>query len=147
MAGTARRGRDAQTQATTPLCSPSRYGFATGRLASRDASKTAQALGGRPRTAAPAATSVLTDENVARILVRQGYHAGWVGKFDLESKADFPEFYEGPDGFSQAPKPTKETLRHDKKVLKRYLARLGFADARRVYRGGVAAAERVHNPE
>ena len=93
--------------------------------------------------------------NVGRVLRDAGYATGWVGKFHLESKLDFPEFYSGADGFRETSKragleagPNATALfAHNERVLRRYLETLGFSWAKHVYPGNLAAPYASHNIE
>ena len=84
--------------------------------------------------------------NIGNVLREAGYTTGFVGKYHLTSKLDFPEFYKGKNGWIDIPKdasPGPETsaqFKHNERWMRRYLQTLGFSWAKNVY------PENIHNP-
>ncbi|MEO2048219.1 MAG: sulfatase/phosphatase domain-containing protein [Pirellulales bacterium] len=139
------------------MCTPSRYGFATGRFAGNSTSKLYNdACGGPNQQGHPSFNMALERDrmNVGNVLREAGYTTGWVGKLHMESKLDFPEFYEGQDGFREvARKGLQETAKtsalfaHNERVMRRYIEKLGFSWAKHVYSGNMQSPYSHHNPE
>ena len=91
--------------------------------------------------------------NVGNVLREAGYTTGFVGKFHLTSKLDFPEFYKGKEKWIDIPKnarPGAETsaqFKHNEQWSRRYLKALGFSWAKNVYPENTPSPYSVHNPE
>ncbi len=142
---------------SSAVCTPSRYGFATGRFAGNSTSKLYNdACGGPDQQGHPNFNMALERDrmNVGNVLREAGYTTGWVGKVHLESKLDFPEFYEGEDGFRDVStkelRDTPETsalFAHNERVMRRYVQTLGFSWAKHVYSGNLQRPYSHHNPE
>ena len=49
--------------------------------------------------------------NVGNVLREAGYTTGFVGKYHLTSKLDFPEFYKGKNGWIDIPKDASQALK------------------------------------
>ncbi|MEM9016768.1 MAG: sulfatase/phosphatase domain-containing protein, partial [Verrucomicrobiota bacterium] len=71
----------------------------------------------------------------------------------LKSKSDFPEFYQGKQGWIDIPKgakPGPETsaiFQHNEHLMRRYLEALGFSWAKNVYGENMNSPYSQHNPE
>ncbi|MCK4616718.1 MAG: sulfatase-like hydrolase/transferase, partial [Pirellulales bacterium] len=91
--------------------------------------------------------------NVGNVLREAGYTTGFVGKYHLTSKLDFPEFYKGKNGWIDIPKdasPSPETsdqFKHNERWMCRYLQTLGFSWAKNVYPENIHNPYSSHNPE
>jgi len=142
---------------SSAVCTPSRYGFATGRFAGNSTSKLYNdACGGPNQQGHPNFNMALERDrmNVGNVLREAGYTTGWVGKLHMESKLDFPEFYEGQDGFREVARKglqdTAETsalFAHNERAMRRYIEKLGFSWAKHVYSGNMKPPYSHHNPE
>ncbi len=141
---------------SSAVCTPSRYGWATGRYAGCSTSKRYDdACGGLNRQGDPNFNMALeTDRmNIGNVLREAGYATGWVGKFHLESELDFPQFFRGDDGFKKISKTapagpqTSALFVHNEQVLRRYIEQLGFSWAKHVYAGNLEPPYNHHNPE
>jgi arylsulfatase A-like enzyme len=141
---------------SSAVCTPSRYGWLTGRYAGASTSKLYdEACGGPDRQGFVNFNMALEPDrmNIARVLRDAGYATGFTGKFHLESPVDFPEFYSGPDGFRLVARnavespATSELFAHNERVARRYLENLGFTRARHIYRENMHPPFNHHNPE
>ena len=141
---------------SSSVCTPSRYGFLTGRFAGNSYSKLyIESVGGKRNQGLPNFNVALERDrmNVGNVLRKAGYTTGFVGKFHLTSKVDFPEFYRGKDGWIDIPKdasPSPETsarFRHNERWMRRYLESLGFSWAKNVYAENMHRPYSMHNPE
>ncbi len=145
-----------QAYVSSAVCTPSRYTFLTGRYAGNSTSKLYdQDCGGPGQQGRPNFNLALERDrmNVGHALQAAGYTTGFVGKLHLESAADFPEFYDGPDGFKPYPRDAvagseaTALFGHNERVLRRYVENLGFSWAKHVYPGNLEAPYAQHNPE
>ena len=141
---------------SSSVCTPSRYSFLTGRYAGNSHSKLyVEAVGGVENQGYPSFNVALERDrmNVGNVLREAGYTTGFVGKFHLTSKLDFPEFYKGKDGWIDIPKdarPGRETsarFKHNERLMRRYLETLGFSWAKNVYPENSHKPYAEHNPE
>jgi arylsulfatase A-like enzyme len=141
---------------SSSVCTPSRYSFLTGRFAGNSHSKLyAEAVGGKENQGLPNFNVALERDNmnVGNVLREAGYTTGFVGKYHLTSKLDFPEFYKGKDGWIDIPKdasPGAETsaqFKHNERWMRRYLQTLGFSWAKNVYPENIHSPYSSHNPE
>lgn len=141
---------------SSAVCTPSRYTFLTGRYAGNSTSRLYdEACGGPGRQGQPNFNMALERDrmNVGHALRAAGYTTGFVGKLHLESAVDFPEFYEGAEGFkpysrgADASPATSALFAHNERVLRRYIENLGFSWAKHVYPGNLEAPYAEHNPE
>ena len=141
---------------SSSVCTPSRYSFLTGRFAGNSYSKMyVEAVGGKKNQGLPNFNVALERDkmNVGNILREAGYTTGFVGKFHLTSKLDFPEFYKGKEKWIDIPKSAKpgpETsaqFKHNEQWSRRYLKALGFSWAKNVYPENTPSPYSVHNPE
>ena len=141
---------------SSSVCTPSRYSFLTGRFAGNSHSKLyANAVGGKENQGLPNFNVALERDrmNVGNVLREAGYTTGFVGKFHLTSKLDFPEFYKGKDKWINIPKDaspgTKASaqFKHNERWMRRYLKTLGFSWAKNVYPENVRSPYSAHNPE
>ena len=141
---------------SSSVCTPSRYSFLTGRLAGNSHSKRyIEAVGGMENQGLPGFNVALERDkmNVGNVLREAGYTTGFVGKFHLTSKTDFPEFYKGKSGWINIPKdarPGPETsarFKHNERWMRRYLETLGFSWAKNVYPENSHKPYSEHNPE
>ncbi|WP_419188280.1 sulfatase [Stieleria bergensis] len=141
---------------SSSVCTPSRYSFLTGRFAGNSHSKLyLDAVGGKENQGLPNFNVALERDkmNVGNVLREAGYTTGFVGKFHLNSKLDFPEFYKGKGGWSDIPKdasPGPETsaqFKHNERWMRRYLNTLGFSWAKNVYPENIHSPYSMHNPE
>jgi len=141
---------------SSSVCTPSRYSFLTGRFAGNSYSKLyTEAVGGKENQGLPNFNVALERDNmnVGNVLREAGYTTGFVGKFHLTSKLDFPEFYKGKDGWINIPKdstPGPETsaqLKHNERWMRRYLKTLGFSWAKNVYPENIHPPYAMHNAE
>ena len=141
---------------SSSVCTPSRYSFLTGRYAGNSHSKMyAEAVGGVENQGYPSFNVALERDNmnVGNVLREAGYTTGFVGKFHLKSPLDFPEFYEGHDGWIEIPRdanPGAEVsamFRHNERLMRRYLEALGFSWAKNVYPGNMNKPYSEHNAE
>ena len=85
---------------SSSVCTPSRYTFLTGRFAGNSHSKKyIDEVGGKENQGLPNFNVALERDNmnVGSVLREAGYTTGFVGKYHLTSKLDFPEFYKGKD--------------------------------------------------
>ena len=91
--------------------------------------------------------------NVGNVLREAGYTTGFVGKFHLTSKSDFPEFYKGKNkwiNISKDARPGPEAsaqFKHNERWMRRYLKELGFSWAKNVYPENAHKPYSDHNPE
>lgn len=141
---------------SSSVCTPSRYSFLTGRFAGNSHSKLyAEAVGGKENQGLPNFNVALERDNmnVGNVLREAGYTTGFVGKFHLTSKLDFPEFYKGkhkwidiPKDASPGPKASAE-FKHNELWMRRYLKTLGFSWAKNVYPENIHSPYSSHNPE
>ena len=139
------------------VCTPSRYAFATGRYAGNSTSKLFNdACGGADKQGFPNFNMALEPDrmNMGNVLRVAGYTTGWIGKFHVASEVDFPEFYQGADGFKPVRKrgldagPEASALfAHNEQVMRRYITNLGFSWAKHVYEGNIEPPYNHHNPE
>ncbi len=141
---------------SSTVCTPSRYSFLTGRYAGSSHSKLyAEEVGGEENQGLPGFNVALERDkmNVGSVLREAGYTTGFVGKFHLTSKLDFPEFYKGKNGWINIPKdarPGPETsaqFKHNERWMRRYLETLGFSWAKNVYPENSHSPYSEHNPE
>ena len=141
---------------SSSVCTPSRYSFLTGRYAGNSYSKLyLEAVGDKNNQGLPNFNVALERDkmNVGNVLREAGYTTGFVGKFHLTSKLDFPEFYKGKEKWIDIPKnarPGAETsaqFKHNEQWSRRYLKALGFSWAKNVYPENTPSPYSVHNPE
>ena len=141
---------------SSSVCTPSRYSFLTGRYAGNSYSKLyLEAVGDKNNQGLPNFNVALEGDkmNVGNVLREAGYTTGFVGKFHLTSKLDFPEFYKGKDKWIDIPKnakPGDETsaqFKHNEQWSRRYLKALGFSWAKNIYPENTPSPYSVHNPE
>jgi len=141
---------------SSSVCTPSRYSFLTGRFAGNSHSKLyTDAVGGKENQGLPNFNVALERDrmNVGNVLRKAGYSTGFVGKFHLTSRLDFPEFYKGKHKWIDIPKdtrPGRETsarFRHNELWMRRYLHTLGFSWAKNVYPENVRSPYSMHNAE
>ena len=141
---------------SSSVCTPSRYTFLTGRFAGNSYSKRyIDEVGGKENQGLPNFNVALERDNmnVGNVLREAGYTTGFVGKYHLTSKLDFPEFYKGKNGWIDIPKdanPGAETsaqFRHNEHWMRRYLQTLGFSWAKNVYPENIHSPYSSHNPE
>lgn len=142
--------------ASSSVCTPSRYSFLTGRFAGTSHSKLyLDAVGGKENQGLPNFNVALEHDNmnVGNVLREAGYTTGFVGKFHLGSKLDFPEFYKGKDGWINIPREarpgpkTTAQFQHNERWMCRYLKTLGFSWAKNVYPENLHSPYSMHNPE
>ena len=142
--------------ASSSVCTPSRYGFLTGRFAGNSHSKLYDdAVGGKQNQGLPNFNVALERDkmNVGNVLREAGYTTGYVGKFHLASKLDFPEFYKGKNKWIDIPKDasaspkTAARFKHNELWMRRYLTTLGFSWAKNVYPENIRQPYSAHNPE
>ncbi len=141
---------------SSSVCTPSRYSFLTGRYAGNSYSKLyLEAVGDKNNQGLPNFNVALERDkmNVGNVLREAGYTTGFVGKFHLTSKLDYPEFYKGKEKWIDSPKnarPGAETsaqFKHNEQWSRRYLKALGFSWAKNVYPENTPSPYSVHNPE
>ena len=141
---------------SSSVCTPSRYTFLTGRFAGNSYSKRyIDEVGRKENQGLPNFNVSLERDNmnVGNVLREAGYTTGFVGKYHLTSKLDFPEFYKGKNGWIDIPKdasPGPETtaqFKHNERWMCRYLQTLGFSWAKNVYPENVHNPYSSHNPE
>ncbi len=141
---------------SSSVCTPSRYSFLTGRYAGNSYSKLyLEAVGDKNNQGLPNFNVALERDkmNVGNVLREAGYTTGFVGKFHLTSKLDYPEFYKGKEKWIDIPKnarPGAETsaqFKHNEQWSRRYLKALGFSWAKNVYPENTPSPYSVHNPE
>ena len=141
---------------SSSVCTPSRYTFLTGRFAGNSHSKRyLDEVGGKENQGLPNFNVALERDNmnVGNVLREAGYTTGFVGKYHLTSKLDFPEFYKGKNGWIDIPKdasPGPETsaqFKHNEQWMRRYLKTLGFSWAKNVYPENIHSPYSSHNPE
>ena len=141
---------------SSSVCTPSRYTFLTGRFAGNSYSKRyIDEVGGKENQGLPNFNVALERDNmnVGNVLREAGYTTGFVGKYHLTSKLDFPEFYKGKNGWIDIPKdasPGPETsaqFKHNERWMRRYLQTLGFSWAKNVYPENIHSPYSSHNPE
>ena len=141
---------------SSSVCTPSRYTFLTGRFAGNSHSKRyLDEVGGKENQGLPNFNVALERDNmnVGNVLREAGYTTGFVGKYHLTSKLDFPEFYKGKNGWIDIPKdasPGPETsaqFKHNERWMRRYLQTLGFSWAKNVYPENIHSPYSSHNPE
>ncbi len=153
----AREGvRFTQAHVSSTVCTPSRYGFLTGRYAGNSTSKLYNdACGGEHQQGYPSFNMALESDrmNVGRVLQEAGYATGFVGKYHLVSELDQPEFFEGNDGIVEVPKgleagPEATALfRRNEHAMRRYIESLGFSWAKHIYPENMQPPYAQHNPE
>ena len=141
---------------SSSVCTPSRYSFLTGRFAGNSHSKLYNdAVGGKENQGLPGFNVALERDkmNVGNVLREAGYTTGFVGKFHLTSKSDFPEFYKGKNrwiNISKDARPGPEAsaqFKHNERWMRRYLKELGFSWAKNVYPENSHKPYSDHNPE
>ena len=141
---------------SSSVCTPSRYSFLTGRFAGNSHSKLYNdAVGGKENQGLPGFNVALERDkmNVGNVLREAGYTTGFVGKFHLTSKSDFPEFYKGKNrwiNISKDARPGPEAsaqFKHNERWTRRYLKELGFSWAKNVYPENSHKPYSEHNPE
>ena len=141
---------------SSSVCTPSRYSFLTGRFAGNSHSKLYNdAVGGKENQGLPGFNVALERDkmNVGNVLREAGYTTGFVGKFHLTSKSDFPEFYKGKNrwiNISKDARPGPEAsaqFKHNERWMRRYLEELGFSWAKNVYPENSHKPYSEHNPE
>ncbi|HAU47659.1 MAG TPA: hypothetical protein DCW57_01120 [Planctomycetaceae bacterium] len=141
---------------SSSVCTPSRYTFLTGRFAGNSHSKRyLDEVGGKENQGLPNFNVALERDNmnVGNVLREAGYTTGFVGKYHLTSKLDFPEYYKGKNGWIDIPKdasPGPETsaqFKHNERWMRRYLQTLGFSWAKNVYPENIHSPYSSHNPE
>ena len=141
---------------SSSVCTPSRYSFLTGRFAGNSHSKLyAEEVGGEKNQGFPKFNVALERDkmNVGNVLREAGYTTGFVGKFHLTSKLDFPEFYRGKEKWINIPKDarpgpkTSAQFKHNERWMRRYLEMLGFSWAKNVYPENTPKPYSEHNPE
>tara|TARA_R110002096_G_scaffold169222_10_gene340789 strand:+ start:168 stop:1928 length:1761 start_codon:yes stop_codon:yes gene_type:complete len=141
---------------SSSVCTPSRYSFLTGRFAGNSHSELyAEAVGSAENQGLPGFNVALERDkmNVGNVLREAGYTTGFVGKFHLTSRFDFPEFYQGNNKWIEIPKdasPGPETsaqFAHNERWMRRYLKELGFSWAKNVYPENSHPPYSEHNPE
>ena len=141
---------------SSSVCTPSRYSFLTGRFAGNSYSKLYHvAVGGKENQGLPNFNVALERDNmnVGNVLREAGYTTGFVGKFHLTSSLDFPEFYQGNDGWIDIPKDAKAGAKtsaqfaHNERWMRRYLRTLGFSWAKNVYPENIRQPYSMHNAE
>ena len=141
---------------SSSVCTPSRYSFLTGRYAGNSHSKLyTEAVGSAENQGYPSFNVALERDkmNVGNVLREAGYMTGFVGKFHLKSPLDFPEFYEGEEGWIEIPNdasPGPETsalFKHNERLMRRYLEALGFSWAKNIYGGNMSKPYSEHNAE
>jgi len=141
---------------SSSVCTPSRYSFLTGRFAGNSHSKLYNdAVGGKENQGLPGFNVALERDkmNVGNVLREAGYTTGFVGKFHLTSKSDFPEFYKGKNKWihiSKDARPGPEAsaqFKHNERWTRRYLKELGFSWAKNVYPENSHKPYSEHNPE
>ncbi len=141
---------------SSSVCTPSRYSFLTGRFAGNSHSKLYRdAVGGKENQGLPGFNVALERDkmNVGNVLREAGYTTGFVGKFHLTSKSDFPEFYKGKNkwiNISKDARPGPEAsaqFKHNERWTRRYLKELGFSWAKNVYPENSHKPYSEHNPE
>lgn len=141
---------------SSSVCTPSRYSFLTGRYAGNSYSKLyLDAVGDKQNQGLPNFNVALERDNmnVGNVLREAGYVTGFVGKFHLASKLDFPEFYKGRGGWIDIPKDarpgakTSAQFKHNERWMRQYLKELGFSWAKNVYAENTHGPYSAHNPE
>ena len=141
---------------SSSVCTPSRYSFLTGRLAGNSHSKLyLEEVGDKENQGLPGFNVALERDNmnVGNVLREAGYATGFVGKFHLTSRYDFPEFYKGEGGWIDIPKDarpgprTSAKFQHNERWMRRYLETLGFSWAKNVYPENIHSPYSMHNPE
>lgn len=141
---------------SSSVCTPSRYSFLTGRFAGNSHSKLYNdAVGGKENQGLPGFNVALERDkmNVGNILRKAGYTTGFVGKFHLTSKLDFPEFYKGKNRWMNISKDARPgpkasaQFKHNERWMRRYLKELGFSWAKNVYPENSHKPYSEHNPE
>jgi len=141
---------------SSSVCTPSRYSFLTGRFAGNSHSKLYNdAVGGKENQGLPGFNVALERDkmNVGNVLREAGYTTGFVGKFHLTSKSDFPEFYKGKNrwiNISKDARPGPEAsaqFKHNERWMRSYLNELGFSWAKNVYPENSHKPYSEHNPE
>ena len=141
---------------SSSVCTPSRYSFLTGRFAGNSHSKLYNdAVGGKENQGLPGFNVALERDkmNVGNVLRKAGYTTGFVGKFHLTSKLDFPEFYKGKNRWMNISKDARPgpkasaQFKHNERWMRRYLKELGFSWAKNVYPENSHKPYSEHNPE
>ena len=141
---------------SSSVCTPSRYSFLTGRFAGNSYSQLYQeAVGGMEYQGLPGFNVALERDqmNVGRVLQDAGYATGFVGKFHLNSEPDFPELFEGKNGWIEIPKDAKSNTEikkqfmHNERLMREHLKELGFSWAKNIYPENIRKPFGSHNPE
>ncbi len=141
---------------SSTVCTPSRYSWLTGRYAGVSTSKLYDdACGGAGQQGFPSFNVALERDrmNVGHLLRQAGYETGFVGKFHVGSKLDWPEFFQGPAGLKEIPRDappgtdTSGLFAHNERVMQRYLEALGFSWAKNIYPENLNSPYAHHNAE
>jgi len=139
---------------TTAICTPSRYGFYTGRYPGRSTSETYLNDCPPGKQGFINFNMALEEDNmnVARVLADNGYVTGQVGKYHvgpiLKKKEDYEKY-----GLQYVPRDAKpdrassQAFRHNELWYREYLKRRGFSWAKHVYWGNLQKPFERHNPE
>ncbi len=143
-----------QAYVSSTVCTPSRYTFLTGRYAGRSHSKRYRAECPVGSQGLPAFNMELEEDNmnVGNILRRNGYVAGYVGKFhvgpDLKREEELKEH-----GLQYLPREApadriaSAVFKHNECWYREQMLKYGFSWAKNIYWGNLQKPFAHHNPE
>jgi len=145
---------------SSTVCTPSRYGFMTGRYAGRSYSNHYKKEVGDKKQGFPGFNVALENDkmNVTKVLNEAGYVTGYTGKYYLASAADQPEMYKDQRSShkvysKEEAKKLKPSAEFSKEFEQReawgrkYLKHMGFDCAKNIYEGNLEWPYKAHNPE
>ncbi len=139
---------------SSTVCTPSRYTFLTGRYAGNSYSEYYKDEVKEGTQGFPSFNMALENDrmNVGSILRKNGYVAGYVGKFHVSSDLDFPQLYKenGPKKINKRSardsKETREKFKHNELWMQKYIKECGFSWAKHMYEGNMQRPYNSHNP-
>jgi arylsulfatase A-like enzyme len=139
---------------SSTVCTPSRYSFLTGRYAGRSHSAMYQQACPLGKQGYPSFNMELGSDNtnVGAILAKNGYAAGYVGKFhvgpDIKGQPECEAHglkYVARD--ARADKASSEAFQHNERLCRSTIMGRGFSWAKHVYWGNLQSPFNHHNPE
>ena len=138
---------------TSTVCTPSRYTFLTGRYAGSSYCKEYTELFPEGTQALPGFNVELEEDNmnVGSVFAKNGYAAGFVGKYHVGPDPGDPAAREA--GLREDPKnvPFSEEVNRlkfeNEKIARKMIMQRGFTWAKNIYWNNTKAPFQMHNPE